>query len=79
MTELELPDAVADHPPSDKFVLFAIKTTDGWLSRQDLRRATMLDGGTLYKALSRLLDDGIIERTTDPEDMRRYLYNVPDS
>jgi len=74
MTEIELPDEVEDHPPSDKYVLFALETAGRPLTYTDIANRTRVYGATLSRALDRLAEDDLINRDASSDDARSYLY-----
>lgn len=68
------PEAIQDHPPSDKAVYLTLEYNDEPLSRRDLVRETMLSRATIQYALERLVDDELVTMRPDPTDARRHLY-----
>lgn len=69
---MSLPDSidVDDLPPSAKYVVFALESADGSLTRCELLNQTGLPKRTLDRALNSLESDSIIRRDRDSEDLR---------
>jgi DNA-binding MarR family transcriptional regulator len=68
LTELDL-------YPAARWV-FVLLREEGPLRPQQLREATGLPSSTLFRALDRLRDDGLVERRVYHQDNRETVYHV---
>jgi DNA-binding PadR family transcriptional regulator len=87
------PDDLLPLPPATLHILLAVAETDrhGYAIRQDVEARTdgalRLSAGTLYRAIARMVEQGLIEevdrplqsargRRARPEDERRRYYRI---
>lgn len=78
MEALQIDDPrVADMTASSKLVYLHVKA-DGPVAQQDLVERTQIPSKTVRDAVDRLVDQGIINRMRDPDDLRVVVYDMVD-
>lgn len=68
-----IPPSIADHPPSDK-LLWCVIACNGPQTKQELVNETAVHQATVYRALDRLRDEGVIQRES-ADDLRQDRYH----
>jgi len=70
----DLDDALADLPPSAKYVHHVLEEADGSrVTRQELLERVALDERTVDRALERLQNVDYIHKTRDTKDLRQVV------
>jgi DNA-binding MarR family transcriptional regulator len=74
MTALHIDNsAVAELAPSEKLVYMLIQE-NAPVTRSDLQSQTQLPDGTITHALRTLVEQNVVRRLRDPDDLRRRIY-----
>ena len=71
-----LDDVVEDLPPSCKLVAIVMEDRDQWARAPEIAEWAWLSERTVYDALSRLVDAGLVERKQALQDRRGSVYRL---
>ncbi|WP_323190474.1 helix-turn-helix domain-containing protein [Halostella sp. PRR32] len=76
VTSVQVDAEVADLTPSCKLVYLVLEEADECLTQATIREHTQLPDRTVYRALTKLEDAGIVESEPSLSDARQRLYQI---